>query len=154
MTETQYKQVTEALVNFITRVGNGKIAFTDEVMQLPEVVRVLMDFDARTPKAKAIPRIAFITPSDINDSHSFSDLKAENKVQASLIKVAANAFFETLAELNLIADGKFEKIINELEDLYSNYIKTDELLELFGKQREVEVQINTGINTGKEEKTN
>lgn len=117
MTETQYRQVTEALVSFITRVGNGKADFTAEVKCLPEVVRVLMDFDARTPKAKAVQNIAFIAPSDINDSHSFSDLKAENKVQDSLIKVAANAFFETLVDLNLIADGKFEKTINELEDL-------------------------------------
>lgn len=50
MTETQYKQVTEALVNFITRVGNGKTVFIDEVRYLPEVVRVLMDFDARRQK--------------------------------------------------------------------------------------------------------
>lgn len=117
MTETQYNQVTKALVNFITRVADDEYASKTEVMCLPEVAKALAEFTARTKEVKTTPNIAFITPSDINDSHSFSDLKGENKVQASLIKVAANAFFETLVELNLIADGKFEKTINELEDL-------------------------------------
>lgn len=117
MTETQYKQVTEALVNFITRVGNGKADFTAEVKCLPEVVRALMDFDARTPKAKAVPNIAFIAPSDINNSHSFSGLKVENKKQNSMLKEIASTIFKTLDKYGWISDDKFETIINELENL-------------------------------------
>lgn len=117
MTETQYKQVTEALVSFITRVGNGKADFTAEVKCLPEVVRVLMDFDARTPKAKPTPHMAFLTSLDINDSHSFSGLKAENKKQNSMLKEIASTIFKTLDKYGWISDGKLETIINELENL-------------------------------------
>lgn len=178
MTETQYRQVTEALVNFITRVGNGKTAFIDEVMQLPEVVRVLMDFDARTPKAKAVPNIAFITSPDINDSHSFSDLKAENKDQSKyddvmlffdneeakvrfkimmqeqkkILREILRLTIKVITKNGLAEDNWHETIAKELDgiywELFNNCINANILLRLFGKHREVEVQ----INTGKEEK--
>lgn len=41
MTTEQYKQVVDSLVNFVTRVSNGKATSETEIAVLPEVVNAL-----------------------------------------------------------------------------------------------------------------